>query len=167
MRAANTFWIVAAIGVVVVGGTFDVLPPTLATHFDGSGVANGWSSRAEYAMFLAGIGIGLPLLIVGIVGLFVRRAPQWINLPHREIWLAEVHRAEGLGRVREHMWWLACVLAMTTLSTHLALLGANKHQPPQLPLRAALGLIAFPVACMVIWAVTWHRLFRPPRESQQ
>jgi uncharacterized membrane protein len=167
MRAANTFWIVVAIGVMVVAGTLDVLPPTLATHFDGSGAPNGWSSRAEYVILLAGIGIALPLLIVGVVGVFARRAPQWINLPHREIWLAEVHRAEGLARVREHIWWLACVLALTALNTHLALLGANRHQPPQLPLGAALGLIAFPVACMVIWAVTWHRLFRPPPGSHR
>lgn len=165
MRGANTFWIVVAIGVMIVAATLDVLPPTLATHFDGSGSPNGWSSRAEYVMLLAGIGIGLPLLIVGVVRVFARRAPQWINLPHREIWLTEVHRAEGMARVREHIWWLACVLALTALTTHLALLGANRHQPPQLPLGAALGLIAFPVACMVIWAVTWHRLFRPPPGS--
>ena len=98
MRAANTFWIVVAIGVMVVAGTLDVLPPTLATHFDGSGARNGWSSRAEYVILLAGIDIGLPLLIVGVVGVFARRAPRWINLPHREIWLTEVHRAQHAPR---------------------------------------------------------------------
>jgi uncharacterized membrane protein len=166
MRGATTFWVVVAVGVMVVAGTLDVLPPTVATHFDAAGTANGWSSRRGYAIVLAGIGVGLPLLIVGVVGVFARRAPQWINLPHREVWLAEVHRAEGIARVREHIWWLACVLAMTALGTHLALLAANKQRPPQLPLGAALGVIGFPLACMVIWAVTWHRLFRPPPGSQ-
>jgi hypothetical protein len=147
MRGATTFWIVVAVGVMVVAGTLDVLPPTVATHFDASGTANGWSSRRGYASFLAGIGVGLPLLIVGVAGVFARRA-------------------EGIARVREHIWWLACMFAMAALGTHLALLGANKHLPPQLPLGAALGLIAFPLACMVIWAVTWHRLFRPPPGSQ-
>ena len=69
MRGAGAFWIVVAVGAMVVAGTLDLLPPTVATHF--------------------------------------------------------------------------CVLAMT-----------------------ALGLIGFPLACMVIWAVTWHRLFRPPPGSQ-
>jgi len=165
MRGATIFWIVVAIGVVVVAGTLDVLPPTVATHFDAAGTANGWSSRRGYAIVLAVIGVGLPLLIVGVVGVFARRAPQWINLPHREIWLAELHRAEGIARAREHIWWLACVLAMTALGTHFALLGANTQQPPRLPLAAALGLIAFPLGCLVMWAVTWHRLFRPPPGS--
>jgi uncharacterized membrane protein len=167
MRAANTFWIVVAIGAIVVLGTLDVLPPSVATHFDGSGTPNGWSSRPGYARFLVAIGVGLPLGIVAIVELFARRAPQWINLPHREIWLAEPHRADGISRVREHIRWLACVLAMTALITHLALLGANMRQPPRLPIGAALGLLAFPLACMVIWAVTWHRLFRPPPGSHR
>lgn len=165
MRGANAFWIAVAIGAIVVAGTLDLLPPTVATHFDGAGTPNGWSSRPGYAVFLAAIGVGLPLLIVGVVATFARRAPHWINLPHRERWLAEPHRAEGLARAQEHIWWLGCVIALTALVAHLALLGANLRRPPALPLGAALGLIAFPLACLVIWAVTWHRLFRPPPGS--
>jgi uncharacterized membrane protein len=162
MRGSNTFWIVVAIGTIAVAGTLDLLPPRVATHFDGSGTPNGWSSRAGYAVFLATIGVGLPLAVVALLGLLARHAPHLMNLPHREIWLAEPHRSEGVARAREHVWWLACVLALTALLAHLALLGANRRQPPELPLGAALGLIGFPIACLVAWTVTWYRAFRPP-----
>jgi uncharacterized membrane protein len=162
MRGSNTFWIVVAVGTITVAGTLDLLPARVATHFDGSGAPNGWSSRAGYAVLLGMIGLVLPLAIVGMVRLFARHAPHLINLPHREIWLGEPHRAEGMARARDHIWWLATILALTALLAHLALLGANRRDPPELPLSAALGLIGFPLACLVAWTVTWYRAFRPP-----
>ena len=152
-------------GGVLVAGTLDLLPETVATHFDGTGRPNGWSSRAGYAVFLAAIGAGLPLVVVAVVATLARRAPQWINLPHREIWLAEPRRSEALARAREQMWWLACVLALSALVVHLAVIGANMRQPAHLPLPAALGTIGFPLAGMVAWAVSWQRRFRPPTRS--
>ena len=42
------------------------LPSRIATHFDGSGQANGWMSHRQHLIVISVIGIGLPALIIGI-----------------------------------------------------------------------------------------------------
>ncbi len=142
----TAFWAVVALGTAVVLGTIDQLPSTMATHFDATGRPNTWSSRRGYLLFLVGFGVALPLALVVMVAAFARRAPEWINLPHREVWLAEPRRAEGLARVRAHMWWLACVLVLSALA-------------------AALGAIGLVLAGIAVWIASWYRLFRPPSRS--
>ncbi|MGH7629480.1 MAG: DUF1648 domain-containing protein [Gemmatimonadales bacterium] len=165
MRGRTAFWAGVALGAAVVLGTIDQLPGTMATRFDAAGRPDTWSSRTGYLVFLAGFGVALPLAIVAMVALFARRAPEWISLPHREIWLAQPRRAEGLARVRAQMWWLACLLALAAIVVHLGVVRAHASDPPRLPLAAALGTIGLVLGGIAIWIVAWHRLFRPPSGS--
>jgi uncharacterized membrane protein len=165
LRGRTLFWALVALGAGLVFATVGALPNSIATHFDVAGRPNGWSSAAGYLAFLAGFGVALPLAVAAMVAMFARHAPEWINLPHRELWLAEPHRAEGLARVRAHMWWLACLLALAAIVAHLGVVRAHASDPPRLPLAAALGIIGMVLGGIAIWIVTWHRLFRPPSGS--
>jgi uncharacterized membrane protein len=46
--------------------TIPELPDRIATHFDGSGEANGWMSQHEYVRFAFRFGVGFPLLPVAL-----------------------------------------------------------------------------------------------------
>ncbi|MEZ5413111.1 MAG: DUF1648 domain-containing protein [Opitutaceae bacterium] len=69
------------------------LPETVAIHFDLAGQANGWSSRGAHFAMQAGLAVFLGALF-GSGGWLLRRVPdQFINIPHRDYWLAPERRA--------------------------------------------------------------------------
>jgi uncharacterized membrane protein len=60
------------------------LPPQVASHFDARGVPDSWMSRESHLLLMGLMGLGLPLLFVGVF-YGVRYLPaSLINLPHRD-----------------------------------------------------------------------------------
>jgi len=73
LRLGRGLFRVLVIGfILVVLVTLKELPPVVASHFDGAGVPNGWSSRLGYAVLLGAVGALLPLGIIGLVHLLTR-----------------------------------------------------------------------------------------------
>lgn len=107
-----------------------LLPQRMATHFDGAGTADGWSSRSEFlrtnAIMVAGFGI----LFVGITALIGRVPDAHINLPNKQYWLAPERRATTLDWIGRQMEWfgaatIALLLGMTQLTILANLSGGN------------------------------------------
>jgi len=69
------------------------LPERVMSHFDFSGRANGWMSRDAFLGWQAGTLLFLTALLEGIVLLQPRLPREFINLPHRDSWLAPGRRA--------------------------------------------------------------------------
>jgi hypothetical protein len=141
--------------------TLDQLPPVVASHFDGAGVPNGWSSRGGYALLLLALGLLLPLGTVALVALLTRRGPGLLNLPARDYWRRPEHGAEAVRRSRAYMWWLAVVLTAGAAAMHLTILGAHRTSPPRLDAGDFLLLVGVLLAGLAAWSIGWYRLFRP------
>lgn len=62
------------------------LPDRVATHFGFGGEPNGWMSRQGTVTFMAGMGIGLPLFLLGVASLVRVLSASLINIPRREYW---------------------------------------------------------------------------------
>lgn len=75
------FWILVVAFILLVLVTLRQLPPVVASHFDGAGVPNAWSSRPAYAILLVAVGALLPLGIIGLVNALTQRGPQLLNIP--------------------------------------------------------------------------------------
>ncbi len=155
------FWLLVAAGAAVVALTFNRLPGTIATHFDAAGRPNGWSSPIGYLAFLFAFAVAVPLAVVGLVDIFARRAPGLLNFPHREFWLAEPRRVEGLARLRAHIWWLAGLFAASAVVVHLSIVLAHRARPPRLSPSLAWATIGLILAGFAVWMATLHRRFRP------
>jgi len=134
------FWFLAVGFVLLVPATLGQLPPVVASHFDGAGVPNGWSSRSAYGVLLVAVGLLLPVGIVGLVHMLTQRGPQLLNIPARDYWSHPEHRQEAVRRVRASMWWLGCIMAGTALTIHGLILEAHVGQPPRRPQRCATGV---------------------------
>lgn len=75
------------------------LPARVATHFDGQGEPNGFSSKIEYSLLMLGSQSAVCLLFLGL-GPLVKVLPvSLVNLPNREYWLAPERKAETVKRV--------------------------------------------------------------------
>ncbi len=161
-RGQTLFWVLATTLVLLVLVTLRQLPPVVASHFDGTGAPNGWSSRPAYALMLMAIGTILPLGTIGLVHALTRRGPQLLNIPTREFWTRPEHQQEAVRRVRAHMWWLGSILSGTALAVHGLILRAHISNPPHLS-TAGIWMVLGGICLMLgLWAAVWYRLLRPP-----
>jgi Protein of unknown function (DUF1648) len=148
--------------VVFLFGTLGRLPPVVASHFDGSGVPNGWSSRAGYAVIMLFVGLVLPLAVVGLVHRVTRDGPGRLNLPARDYWSRPEHAGEAVRRVRAYLWWLACIMTGVVAAIHTLILAAHTHDPPRLDQAGIILLLGGAIAALAGWTAGWYRLLRPP-----
>jgi serine/threonine-protein kinase len=75
------------------------LPERVATHFDGSGKPNGWMHRDNAALLMVGFETLMPAIFLGIAYAIYFIPSQFINIPHREFWLAPDKREASIAFV--------------------------------------------------------------------
>jgi uncharacterized membrane protein len=159
------FWVLALGLFALVLGSAARMPEVVASHFDGGGTPNGWSTRSAYASLVLIIGIAVPLGVLGLVYAATWRGPEVLNIPSRAYWMSPANRAEAVRLVRAYMWWLGVLIAGTALLVHLAVLRANAATPPHLSGRAIVPLLFAVVLAIGAWAAGWYRVLRPPVEG--
>ena len=136
------------------------LPERVATHFGGSGAADGWMTRAGYVRFILLFVVVLPSLLVAAIGLLPRLFPQWVNLPNRAYWLAPERREDSLDFLLAHACWFGVLIVLFMAAIHYLLLQANAASPPRLPTVPFVALLGAFVAGLAVWMVMLYRRFR-------
>ncbi len=69
------------------------LPERVATHFNAVGQPNGWMTRDQHLVWQWVAFTFVGLLMQGLVWLQGRLPAEYVNLPHRDYWLAPERRA--------------------------------------------------------------------------
>jgi len=109
------------------------LPANVASHFDIAGRPNGWMSRGSCVGFTLGLGILMPAFIVGMMAGAGRIPVSFINLPHRDYWLAPVRRQAALAILLRYSLWFACMNVLFVTGLQWLIVQANlPNQPPHL-----------------------------------
>lgn len=169
MKRENLLLPLALLGLLATAFVADVLlttshlPARLATHFAADGHANGWMTRAGHVQFTIGLGLGMPLSILGVVAIISRLGGAGLNIPQRAYWLAPERRAQTLAIVQRQMVWLACILVVFFAMIHHLILRANTHTPAGLNGPELWLPIAVFLAAIGVWTVCFVRpFFRTP-----
>jgi len=119
------------------------LPERVATHFGPGGAPNDWMDRTSASILLGGFQLVFPLLLLSIVRLLNWIPNAFINIPHREYWLAPERRDSALAWLARPMSGIAGLTA--------ALLVATSHLTFRANVRAG-RLEEFPFfACLAIY----------------
>jgi serine/threonine-protein kinase len=88
------------------------LPERMASHFDASGHADGWMSKAGFFV-LFGLSFASVTLVPAVIARFAPRFPDsLVNLPNKAYWLAPERRAETFGYIARWLLWLGAVSAL-------------------------------------------------------
>jgi len=103
------------------------LPAHVASHFDLSGRPNGWMSRDSCVDFTVGLGVALPAFIIAMMGNAGRIPISFINLPHRDYWLAPERRRAALSLLLRYSLWLSCLLVLFVTGLHWLIVEANRQ----------------------------------------
>jgi len=154
--------ILLVIAAVVAISHYERLPDRMATHFDASGAADGWTSRA---VFFGIYGVSL-LLAAGPPALlprYIRRLPESaINLPHKEFWLAPERRDATWAAIEGRLGAIGvAVVTLLVFVLHL-IVRANLAPDPGLRPIEIWGPIAAFLIFTAAWTVgLWRRFARP------
>jgi uncharacterized membrane protein len=148
--ARTMFLVVVTCAALFVWITSQTLPEVAASHFGGSGAANGSMPRDVYAWFMLLFVVGLPMLLVFVPTISLKQPSAGLRLPNREYWLAPERRAETLEFLRQHMARFGSMLVVFLCYIHWLVVRANTLVPPRLPASWAIaGIVVFVIGCLV------------------
>lgn len=160
-RLRLIFYPLIGLAVLQVIYYYSKLPPVVASHFDGSGAANGWSGKnAFFALYLV-----MLLLLVAVF----EWLPKWIEsrpdrkikIPNREYWLSAERRAGTWAFFRRQMLVMGIAhLCLAIFAIQLAIL-ANFELPPRLHSSIVWALAAYFVF-FTAWMIHFLLRFKKP-----
>jgi len=168
MGARVPVLLVLATALVAVGrvvALWDRLPKNMASHFDGSGRPDGFTTPVTFFWTFAGIGGGVLLLLLATPHLVRRLPTSLINLPNREYWLAPARRDEAVARLGRLMAWFTLALALFLYGILELVLHANLTRSG-LPSGPFIALLAGIYGATAWLLVAVYRGFRVPRDAQ-
>jgi uncharacterized membrane protein len=166
-RLPRLLFVILAVGAAIYFSSYYVqMPEVVASHFNASGVPNGWQTKS--AFFSVFVGVGILAAVVGFVipRIIAAMPPQLINLPNKDYWLSPEHAAESMQFMSVHFAWFSCALLLVMIFTFDYALKSNLHSqdPPDISrLRYILaGFLLF----VVVWTVRMFvRFARLPRDA--
>lgn len=133
--------------------TGDLLPATVASHFNGSGLADGHMARGMYLAFFTALTVAVPLMIGLLPAALARSGGKGLNIPHREHWLAPERKAATVAFLFRHGTALGAVLAIFLSLLHAQVVVANQRQPATLDMATVWPTLGAFIVAVVVWVV--------------
>lgn len=169
MNRLSSLIFCACAGILIGVVLFDQqqLPSQIASHFDGAGNANGWSSRASFTGWMLGLGLGMPAFVCGVMYSIRFFPSSLLNVPHPEYWRAPQNYGKACDFLfRSSLWFGSAFLLWQAAFSHL-IATANLSTPPKLDGSQVALVTAFLLIATAAWIVTllWF-FFRLPAGRQ-
>jgi uncharacterized membrane protein len=166
----NILWI-AIFGVVVLLGIADLayhyprLPDKVASHFDGAGNPNGWTSRAGLLQSFVLVTFLIALSFPGVLWLLPIIPRGMINFPHKEYWLAPERVAQTQSRIGAYLMAMGTLtMAFLALTMHAVMQVNIQPPPPKLPDYTWVSLIFYITFMLGICAAMYFAFKKPPED---
>jgi uncharacterized membrane protein len=155
------FFALVGLAFIQIAYYYPQMPDVVASHFDGLGAANDWSSRKGF------FGLYTVLLLL-LVGVFIyvpswseKRARFGMKIPHREYWLAPARIEQTRQFFRLQMLVMGVLHLCLMIFVMQLAIQANFNQIPRLhpSIGWALGLY---FVILIAWLIHFYRHFRKP-----
>lgn len=133
------------------------LPDRVASHFDASGVANGWMTRSAYLAFDIGI---TALMVVGIPMLsgLANGSGAGVNIPNRDYWFRPENRATLQRLLTGDLVFIACATGLLLTWLTLSVVVANQQAVPAMGSWSLLVVVGY--ALVVVGRTVWMKVSR-------
>jgi uncharacterized membrane protein len=142
-----------------VGASYSALPLKVASHFNFQGNPDGWMSRAASTEIMLAVSVLVPGIVIGTMGGAGRIPISFINLPHRDYWLAPERRHAALAVLRRFSIWFAALNVLFLTGLQALTVDANLRTPHQLNLpHLIIGVILY-LALTTLWTIRLLRHF--------
>jgi uncharacterized membrane protein len=140
------------------------LPNHMASHFNGAGQANGWSSKAFFFGLQGFVLVVVTACFAILPAIIEGLPPRMVNLPNKDYWLAPERRAATMASVSSALTWFGCAVLAFLLAVTWLVIRVNLGLEPALPSPQMWTLLAGFVLCVVLLLLRFLYLGRrPPR----
>jgi len=136
------------------------LPERVATHFAMNGIADGWTSREDYRLFMLLFLIGLPSLLVWLMAGLPRLTNGKGQIPNCEYWFAQERRHETERFLISHACWLGIMTIAIVYGIHVSIERANAVIPPVLAMDRFIAMVVIYLVGLAWWLYAFLRHFR-------
>jgi uncharacterized membrane protein len=151
-----------ALALLQIAHYYPMMPDTMASHFDGAGRPNGFQSRGAFFGLTAVMLVTVVAIFMGLASLIRLLPTSWVNLPHREYWLAP-ERLEGtVDFIGQQMEWFGVATLMLLLLVVQAAVEANLAPEPRIDSASMWLVLALYFLYTAVWTVRFLRHFRVP-----
>jgi len=157
----RSFLALIALAIVQIIYYYPQMPEVVASHFDGLGAPNAWSSKQGFFGLYAAILLMLVGIFIFIPNWSEKRASFGMKIPHREHWLAPERIEETKLFFRRQMMIMGVMhLSLAIFAIQLAIL-ANFDQQPRL--HPSIGwALALYFVFLIAWLIHFYLHFRKP-----
>ncbi len=140
------------------------LPYRVASHFGFSGKPDGWSSREVFLI----MNIALVVFMGGLFwlsGWLPRKLPDsWINLPHKDYWLAPERRDSTFETYAVYLYWFGNATLLLFLFLFNSTYRANLMSHPEFG-QDVLIYFGLYILFIIYWTIKFYREFRVRPEN--
>jgi uncharacterized membrane protein len=142
------FLVCAAVFVVL---TSLSLPDLVASHFDASGMPNGFMPRNIYIGLILSLLIVLPTLVIVTSWLAIGKPNARINIPNGGYWLAPSRRTQTIAQIRLGIIQFGAMLVSFLCYVHWLVVQANSASPSHLSNNWFIAGLAVYLVATLVW----------------
>jgi hypothetical protein len=136
------------------------LPERVAIHFAANGIADGWTSRENYCIFVLFFLVAVPSALVWLMAGLPRLTHGRGQIPNCEYWFAQERRYATESFLMSHACWLGLMTVAVAFGMHILILRANAIAPPVLAIDRFITMIILYLCGLVWWLVAFLRHFQ-------
>jgi uncharacterized membrane protein len=129
------------------------LPDQIASHFNGSGVANGWTSRSSFTLSMLAVGLGIPGFVVGLMYSIRFFPAKYLNVPNPSYWHEPTNFRKACDFLFVSSLWFASAFLLWQIFFSRLIVAANLVSPPHLNSNHAFLMTVPLLAFTCAWAV--------------
>ena len=129
------------------------IPNIVASHFDGLGAPNGWSSKAVFFGIYLAVILMTVLIFVVLPKFSITSRVKGLKIPNREYWLEPDRREATIQFYRKHFLAFGIVNTLFALVVIQLVIQANFKEEPRLDF-----LIVWVLGLFFVFVIFW--LFR-------
>lgn len=113
----------------VVAAAF-LYPDEVPVHFDETGAADRFQDKWGAVASMAGVGLGMALLLWLLIRFFARGSLQHLNIPHKSWWMRTENRERLRAMVTADLAWIGgCTMSVLTAMLLITIRVADDPYP--------------------------------------
>ncbi len=135
------------------------VPNIVASHFDGLGDPNGWSSKAVFFGIYAGVLLLTIFVFVVVPNRFINQAGKGLKIPNKDYWLAPERQHDTMQFFRTHFMYFGIVNTLLAIFVIQLVIQANFKEQPRLD-SAIMWALALYFIFVIVWLIRFFIKFR-------